>query len=317
MLDPSTPLLQQLGEILQANDGVHAYILVDPMLREPLAQYVLDDNDAVVQPIPVRHPSLADDQRPRLVSLPPKATGLLAASLHAAQSEQEDPNQEANAGFVVGGWLLSEANIDEVARHLARVIGSCIVQGKGRRLVRLADRRVLEWLWPMLGTQQRRSLLGPLTSWITLDRCGRLVSRGRDQAETDTSAHGTLTLGAGQWARLQQCELVQAMLRGWQQFSPTLPADYLAQAANAVDAAQTLGLSNQRDILLLGAYQLQIHPRLCTHPHVTRAVAQATEDRTPLFEALGAIPDPDGWDAIRQQLEYSGASARSNAPERA
>jgi len=307
----------RLGELLQADEHLHAYILLDPMLREPLDERLLDDCGALVKSIPVRHSSLRDDQCPRLISLRPQAVDLLDASLRAAENEQSDPSREVEAGFAIGGWLLSAVGIDEVARHLARIMGACSAQGAGRRYVRLADRRVFEWLWPLLDGEQRAILLGPVTSWVTLDRCGGGVPYTLDQPRIQAYTGASLALTAAQWSRLQQCELIQAMIRGWRQFATSLPADYLTHAANAVDAAQGLGLSNQRDILLLGAYQLQVHPRLCTHPRVIEVVAGAVDGNIPLFVALESIPDPDGWDAIRKQLQHAGASARSNARARA
>lgn len=55
--------------------------------------------------------------------------------------------------------------------------------------------------------------------------------------------------------------------------------------------------------MLLGAYQLMLHPRLTEHPRIIRAVEEAREQGIPLGLALEEIPDPEGWDAIRRDLE--------------
>lgn len=302
MGDANTALIRRLGECLQADEQLQAFVLFDPMLREPFPQDLIARFETVE--IPVRHPSLKDAQRPRLATLNPHDPGLLNASADHAVYEQHDPDREASEGFTVGGWLLSRRGADQVARHLARVMGNCTVQGVGRKFVRLADRRVLELLWPDLDRTQRQALLGPVESWMVLNRRGDLstFAVGETPEPESLLPEWSLRLRADQWARMDRCEIVQAMLRGWRRFVTELPPDYLVRAANAVTAGQHLGLSNQRDLTLLGAYQLQIHPRLCEHPRVIEVVEQALNQGTALFKALEMISDPDGWDDIRQQL---------------
>lgn len=307
MADDCENLIRRLGESLQADDGLHAYVLVDPMLREPLETSLLAWNGCAIQPVPVKHPSLRDDQRPRLAALRPQAVDVLRASLVAATFEQSDPDREAAQGFAVGGWLLSPYGIVEVAQHLGQMMSFSTVQGMGRRYLRLADRRVFEWLWATFDTTQRAAMLGPIVAWTTLDRCDHLQRFAASAEAPADAAKMPLILRTDQWARLQLCETVQALLRGWQRFADQLPPDYLQRAADAVLAAKRIGLDNQRDILLLGAYQLQVHPRICEHPQVIEAVERTRCETIALFEALESIPDPDGWDRIRQQLEHAGA----------
>ena len=62
------------------------------------------------------------------------------------------------------------------------------------------------------------------------------------------------------------------------------------------------GLSSRQDLVLLGAYVLQIHPRLTLHPNIQRAISSVLAGHSTLHDALNEIPDPEGWDRIRAEL---------------
>lgn len=99
------------------------------------------------------------------------------------------------------------------------------------------------------------------------------------------------------------------MLRGWRAFEEELPQDYLKQADHAVASARSLGLTDSTEVVLLGAYQLMLHPRLAEHPRIIQAVEEARKHGIPLGLALDKIPDPEGWDAIRRDLERAAVPA--------
>ncbi len=92
------------------------------------------------------------------------------------------------------------------------------------------------------------------------------------------------------------------VLRGWQSFAGALPTDYLPQAERALSSVRSLGVTQPADIVLMSAYQLQIHPQLCEHPRVVELVRAAQSSDVPLRDALAEIPDPEGWDRIRHEL---------------
>lgn len=293
-------LIRTLGEHLQESEGCQAYILIDPMLREPFEPELLEAAGCRVYRIPVQRLEHEPDKWPRLYSWHPTAAHVLAATVKASLDEQSDPVRESRNGFAFGGWLLSTAPTNELVAHFRRVM-QLRQPGGGPRYFRWFDRRVLEWLWGVLSTDQQDQLLGPITAWWSLDRRGALVER-KSSATGDTKVQ-PFALTVEQWAHAHNGEVVQAMLRGWQRFSEELPADYLERATEAVIAAQALGLQRQQDILLLGAYALQVHPRICEHPTIRQAVAQAAQQDGALGRALADIPDPSGWDEIRQDLE--------------
>lgn len=297
-----------LSECLQKDEQLRAYILVDPILHESFDSAVLDVEQCAITPIPLDYPGLNEDQLPRLIHWRPQAVCTLADSLRIASEEQADAELEASEGFTVGGWLLSSQDADVVANHFAQVM-RLLRPGYRRRYFRWADRRVLEWMWDALSEDQRAQLLGSIEGWWSLDRRGELVCRSA--SGTEQSARN-LSLSKEQWERADRGELVQELIRGWMCFEPALPKDYLNRAGNAVFQAQALGLSAAKDVVLLGAYVLQIHPRLCTHPKVAELVANAVEEHADLSVLLDTMSD-QVWDAIRQDLQKAGARNNDSA----
>ncbi|MNQ79169.1 hypothetical protein D3C85_941030 [compost metagenome] len=292
-------LVRQLGEALQADDALSAYLLVDPMLREPFSEDLLQAEPRETWTVPVRHPLLKPEQRPRLIRLHPHDTHLLKASLALALSEQADPDAEGEQGFVLGGWLLADAPADALARHFARCMQGSFAGETNPKFIRWADRRVIEWMWPVLTPNQQAGLLGPVHCWYSLDRCGELV---RYEAPSDAKQEG-VGFSAEQWAHATRNEAVQDLLRGWQRFAGVLPSDYLQKASEATAATISAGLSNRQDRVLLGAYILQVHPQLTTHPTVHSLIARALRGDATLAQALEGVPDPEGWNTIRTELE--------------
>lgn len=299
-------LLKQLGEHLQAEDGSHAYLLLDPMMHDPLGCEMLLAESCEAIKIDVRRPGLLAEQCPKLIQLRPQAVAVLRTSIESALSEQQYVQQEATDGFAVGAWLLSSSSHDKVSRHLENVM--CLPQpGSGRRYFRWADRRVMEWMWPELTDAQCASLLGPIHSWTSIDRRGELTFRnGADmKEERSNEVVPPLRLTAAQWNHAGRCEVGQHLLRGWRRFSSSLPADYLPRAINAVSSVASLGVKGMQDTVLLGAYVLQVHPRLCDHPRLQELVAGAQSGGMELSRALEGVHDPEGWNAMRDELERS------------
>ncbi|WP_155640404.1 DUF4123 domain-containing protein [Burkholderia pseudomultivorans] len=309
---PIEAMTLQIQASLRKEDSLSGYLLVDPYLREPLDEHLPMLAEREIVPIPVASASLLEHQRPRLICFDHDDTELIGASVRAACDEQRDPHDEVVCGFTVGGWLISRLPPEIVAVHLARVMISPRPQ-VGPKYVRWADRRVFEWIWPALNDRQRSDLLGPIAAWHVLDRRTALVER---TPPTGFDAHGSrstfFALDAAQWDRVDRCATVQDLLRGWCVFERELPDDYLNRADAAVADAQSLGLTRGADIVLLGAYVLQIHPALCKHAHVIELVKSALSDRASLSERLGAVGD-DMWDAMRLELEHKASREPSVA----
>ncbi|MDC6294598.1 DUF4123 domain-containing protein [Ralstonia pseudosolanacearum] len=298
---PLDSLHRTLGEQLQADDNEHGYLLLDPMLREPLEARELLASGCDIFRIPVDRPQLHEDQWPKLVKLRPAAVEMLLASISLAMSEQSSAELEGEEGFVIGGWLRSSAEPRVLVRHLQSLMLPSEPR-VGRRYLRLADRRVFEWIWPVLSPLQRQQWLGPINRWWALNRRNELVLHAMTEAVPEEPHHDPELLTAAQWTRLHDCELAQQILRGWSSFADPLPADYVPQAEHALRSVRSLGVAEPADIVLMSAYQLQIHPRFCEHPRVVELVRTAQNSDVPLQDALAGMPDPEGWDRIRHEL---------------
>ncbi len=302
---PLDSLLRSLGEQLQADDDEHGYLLLDPMLREPLEDRALLASGCEIFPIPLDRPQLREDQWPKLVKLRPAAVEILLASISIAMSEQSSAELEGDEGFVIGGWLRSAAEPRALVRHLQNLMRPSEPR-VGRRYLRLADRRVFEWIWPALSPLQRQQWLGPISQWWVLNRRNELALHAMTEAVLTDPHHDPELLTSAQWARLHDCELAQQILRGWSSFADQLPVDYVSQGERALSSVRSLGVTQPGDIVLMSAYQLQVHPRLCEHPRVVELVRSAQSSDLPLQDALAEIPDPEGWDRIRRELTTGG-----------
>lgn len=318
MLDPIPEwerMTRTLAKRLHADESVSAYVLVDRMLRDPFpADWLLEQGCEVVS-LPVQHPLLEDAQRPCLIHLRPSDVRLLEAGVVMALSEQQEPETEREQGFSMGGWLLSQAPAQALASHLAqRMQGFGTPAPKGK-LIRWFDRRVMECMWPVLTQAQRANLLGPVLHWYSIDRRNEYVIYSRPTIE----AAAPLVFTGAQRRHAQDNEAVQDLLRGWQSIASRLPLDYPAQAAHAVRAAAELGgewgLDNRQDRVLLGIYILQVHPQITSHPALIAAVRRVRDEGLTLTEALSEIPDPEGWDSMRTDLQH-GSTFSPNAPSK-
>jgi hypothetical protein len=295
-------LQRQLNKALFTQDERRAWLLIDAMhrdVRDSLCGAKIPDDD--IHLVALDRDDIPEERCPHLIAIDAHAVERLHASVAAALDEQGDSDAEQAYGFAVGGWLASDAPAHVLARHLSLCMKPRL-SGVGRKYFRWGDRRVLEWMWPALEEKEQSVLLGPIRQWWTLDRCGKLVDH---EAATACADEMPWQLTHDTWRHAQDCEPVQMLLRGWQRFQPQLPADYLERARQAVRAVRTLGLVEPAEIVLVATYVLQVHPRLCEHPLLRQAVHAAETQSRPLIEVLADIPDPDGWNRMRDELNQA------------
>ena len=253
----------------------------------------------------LRHPAFVDtDRTPLLLRIRPEDSDLIGLAIDVGMLEQADPQQEAVAGLTVAGWMETDASLGMLAKHLAAVMEQR-VNGSGQvRVLRLSDRRVLEFVWDLLRPAQRVALLGPITTWHVIDRCGVVRELGRlPEVQSNGMLREGLRLEDGQWLQLEQCQQIQEMARGWKSIVQVLPPDYLRQLRAALAAARDVGLSANHDVQLLAAYILQIHPMLASHDRVVELVNFSIRTKSPLMDAFAEIPDPEGWEQIKRELD--------------
>ncbi|MEO7066806.1 MAG: DUF4123 domain-containing protein [Rhodanobacter sp.] len=300
-------LQRNLAERLFAGDSQQAWLLIDAMSMD-VRDCVGDVPDEDIHIVPLARKDIPTERYPHLVSVRSHDVERLRASIDWALEEQSDSDFEQQNGFVIGGWLASDAPPTALVRHLAM----CMTQrpaGQGRKYFRWADRRVMTWMWQSMDSTARTALLGPVTTWWTLDRTGELVEHSTSDALVSSALHPTWRITDIDWERARNCEPVQALLRGWQRFAPNLPRDYLDRATRAVNSARSLGLTDMADLVLVAAYVIQIHPNLCSHPLMQTQVRNARIQNESVADALGKIPDPEGWDRMREELTHAGTPA--------
>lgn len=296
-------LTRTLSEHLYGDKQLSAYVLVDPMLREPFEKDLLDDVSCDVFIVPIKSPSLEERQQPRLIRLNPKVVELLDESVSRMLEEQSDPQSEVTHGFAMGGWLLTSVSGSSVAKHLAFCMRRTLYLNDRWNFFRWQDRRVMEWMWPELTLRQQCALLGPITQWWTLDRRDQLcVYSAVPQNDASIQTRPGNVLNAQQNRHAQRCELSQTVIRGWGMFSPGLPADYCRTVDKIISMALEQGVQSQQDIVLLAAYTLQIHKELLTHPKVRALIDQANQQPGSLDRLIRSVRDSE-WSLIQFELD--------------
>jgi hypothetical protein len=304
MAGPIDALLQRLGETLQADDAFRAYILVNPFWGNPMDVEMVTLEGCTTFTIPLksplsREPDFGEQTYPRLITWRPQAVATLHQSIIAAMQEQTPPAQER--AFAIGGWFLSTQEPDVVVRHFQRVMVA-LLPGQGA-YARWGDRRLLEWMWPVLDEEQRSRLMGPIHAWWTLDRVGRLVERRKPEGFPDAMAPLNFQPRdlARRWYRFRHAQL---LIRNWLDLCESEDPKYLEHVSALMDDAAALDVTNIQDLSLICAYAAQVHPRIARHPRFQHLIQKAKETNLALHQALETIPDPEGWNTMRHELDH-------------
>ena len=301
--DQKELLVRTLSKHLYADEQLSAYVLVDPILREPFEKEWLDDLSCEVFTIHTQSPSLEERQQPRLIRLNPKVAELLDESVSRTLEEQSDPQSELTRGFAMGGWLLTTVSGSSLAKHLALCMRRTLYLKDKWSFFRWQDRRVMEWMWPQLTLRQQCALLGPITQWWALDRRDQLcVYSAVPSDDASIRTRPGIILNAQQGRHAQCCELSQAVIRGWRMFCPRLPTDSHQTADKIISMALEQGVQSQQDIVLLAAYILQVHTELLTHPKVKAMIYQANQQPGSLDRLIRSVSDSE-WSLIQYELD--------------
>ncbi|MBA0448762.1 DUF4123 domain-containing protein [Stenotrophomonas maltophilia] len=301
-------LVRDVGERLH---GVRqprwAAAVIDPFVHDPFDDGFLADLGAAKIRINVPLRDRVSSRLPYLLLL--EATSHGVALLHTtcleALEEQRDSEREAEHGFAIGPWIGFDSHPDEVVRHWA-MICTIRVAGQGRRYLRLADRRVLKWLWRRLDAAQQAFMAGPMTQILVL---GRDSSVAELHVPMTPRGERSEHLWNFDVTMLDDCEAVQSMLRGWARFAPALPENYLELAEFALSEARAAGAQGLHDQVLLGAYALQVDNHVLRSPELRNLVAASQAQGANLALALSAVPD-SRWDAMAMSVRQGGSGAR-------
>lgn len=178
--------------------GTSAYILVDPIVGEPIPgfEYSHDaDLDALrkareavwerpvyIVPIDRRCTRIVTAQYPYLVGLDGgRDDPWLGATFDMALAAQSAAIAdgllgEGGAVFAIGGWLMSGMRASELTDALSRLFrpDTDLYQTNAHYL-RLPDPRILHWAHRVVGDARLSAALGRIQHWYTVDMRGRLT----------------------------------------------------------------------------------------------------------------------------------------------
>lgn len=302
-------LIRDVGERLHGScKSQWAAAVVDPFVRDPFDDEFIGERGAIKLRIDVPLRDKESSRFPYLLLLEGTSggVGLLHATVHEAMEEQRAPDREADNGFAIGPWITFDSDPDEVVRHWSRICTTRFA-GQGRKYLRLADRRVLKWLWRRLDADQKKFLAGPMTQIVVL---------GRDLRMTDLHVPAETRCEAIEpsWnfdqAMLEECEAAQAMLRGWQRFATSFPGNYVELADFVLSEARSAGAEGLHDQVLLGAYALQVDNYILRSPELRDLIAASQMQALNLALALSEIPD-SRWDAMALSMRQGRSDARN------
>lgn len=249
--------------------GLPTFVLIDPMLGEPLPVAVESLSDARclniareqawtrnVQRVELSpRIDLPAHQHPYLVEMRATDDPWLIDSMRMAMDEHRRARADGLAGsgcapHRIGGWIQSSLDPQALSDALAGLMRVNTQAHTAARYQRLADRRVLAWLRHVVGDAQIEGTLGRLRSWRYVDALGQLA-----ELVSPTQAAGTaeVRLSRSEWAEFMRGELVHPTVARWlgevdsnrmNQDAPArfdVPSDVsaaYAQAARALEQAQ-------------------------------------------------------------------------------
>jgi hypothetical protein len=209
--------------------GVPAFVLVDPMVGEPLPLELADDFDPVglqraresawQRPVyGVALPSAIDlpgQLHPYLVALQGRDEPWLPQTLDMAVVERQQSMEgglegTGMAAFRIGAWLTSSAHPDELASSLAKMMLVPPGAPMRARYLRLADRRVVEWMRIVSGSPRFERALGPVREWIYLNALGDL-DIVRHVSQPPQSMH----LARPEWNELMLGSMIHQTIARW------------------------------------------------------------------------------------------------------
>jgi len=215
------------------DSGASVYALVDPMLGEPLPLSVSDPSHAAslqaareqawdrqVQAIELdRRIALAPALHPYLVTLGGHDDDWLASTLEMAQAERAAAQQD---GLMGGGlsphriaWLQSGRFASELARILAPLMHANTAGWPVAHYLRLADRRVLDWLRQIIGDERIAAGMGSIRRWVYLDARGRIAQLYNQPDGPHAEQPQPPRLSHPEWKLLLQGQMLHPVLARW------------------------------------------------------------------------------------------------------
>lgn len=271
-------MMSNLKAYFRQRPELNCLVVIDPSragLPESLEETtaVADLPHAVVT---VAHEAYPDEHRPYLVQLDlGTSVGMewLAESVRLAFEDRHPESVAQGLGQRIGGWLATSSPADAVAAHWSQHVLQTDDRGRQCAL-RFYDSRALGLLWPMLLSEQRQALLGPVSAWHAIDACARPCIY-----TNKTRAASSLGLTGEQWRSIHRHGLINRALGIHMLNTGRQPEPHDVEAAVASAArADQYGLVDRDDKVAFIGHSLAWHPQFDRHPKVQRALRQMNPD---------------------------------------
>lgn len=213
----------ELRDILDS--AVPIFILVDPMLGEPLPSIEMATDVIAAQGsreagweraiqavlLPARI-ALPPHLHPYLIALTGREDQLLDVTLEIAQSERSSAQLqglegEGGAAHRISGWLQSSMHVEELAQHLSQMFRVNTAATTSASYLRMVDRRTLALLRHFIRDDRLLKSFGRLQSWTYLDAFGDLAVLRNASDE-----HTPLRISIEEWGCLELGERINRAL---------------------------------------------------------------------------------------------------------
>ncbi|MBU9132009.1 DUF4123 domain-containing protein [Burkholderia multivorans] len=288
----------------------HCYLVVDPSQRD----FTNDDKEAghfqelTRAIVEIKHDAFPDSHRPYLVRLDlatPEGAGVLAESVKIAFEDRRPTSMAEGLGQRVGGWLASEASMDEVAEHWGRHVLQYSEEGLPC-VLRFYDTRALSLIWPVLSQEQQQALLGPIKVWHALDASAKPCTYG-----VPAGSRADLSLTTEQWLQIHRHGMVNRALALYAMKVDRQPQQAeVAAAIAAAERAERYGLFDRDDQVAFIESALAWHPRFDLHPKVLQLLGARPPDG--FYTAAVSVLTEEDIVEIRDGVWYERLSASSS-----
>ncbi|KVT83265.1 hypothetical protein WT25_14230 [Burkholderia territorii] len=289
---------------------MHCYLVVDPSQRD----FTNDDEEAerfqelTRTIVEIRHDAFPDSHRPYLVQLDlatPEGAEILAESVKIAFEDRRPMSMAEGLGQRVGGWLASEASMNEIAEHWGRHVLQYNEEGLPCAL-RFYDTRALSLIWSVLSQEQQQALLGPIQVWHALD-----ASAKPRTYSASAGSRADLSLTTEQWHQIYRHGLVNRALALYAMKVDRQPEpSEIAAAVAAAERAEHYGLSDRDDRVAFVENALAWHPQFDLHPKVLQLLGARAPDK--FYTAAVSVLTEEDIAEIRDGAWYERLSASSS-----
>lgn len=284
---------RQFADYAPGKAKAKCMLMIDPALRDPGDDAEFDQclqawrKTAIEYKFPVvrirwNHPNLMPAHCPYLLILDPRRAAdarLLELSVQLALDDWTVDSLSQRQGHRICGWMMTEPHPALYFGHLAvRKLPPDAPNAGQQTLLRFYDPSVMPHLWRISDATQRQNLLGPVDTWLMLDRTLRLTSY---QAPDKSVAYLATTLPLlkyrpEQWLALNNIGALNQAIVQWQINHAGQPptATQIDAAALALARARRYGIDDDEDLKSFAWHALTVHPHFDGHPLIKQALSR-------------------------------------------